>query len=378
MALPPGQNRTPFTIIRDDFNYPAKDTELIFGSDYAHSEYVIPMARFKFFDATGADSTAPSIYIRLGGTFNTQLSNGYQETTGIFGGVTPGSKVGVEGLGEFSALLGKVKGSALEAIQKGLANALGAGVGYISSAGQSGKPQIEFLTRKLFNSFQQLIYQGPRFRAFQLPFNMKPTSYQEAKIMRDIIHTFRVASSPRSNFEDTLKEDDENALTNSSGSGVDAEALKAELEAMSDEDRRIKLTELGLDAFNNETGAEIMEASNAPLTFGYPDMVQLEFILYKKGSGTPKGVGPNMDDNLDTITMLFQSEYCMIENVGLDYGAQNKMVFLSSPESADTSDKEVGDYFPSEVNMTIALKESVLITAAYASAEHGTAGRTIF
>jgi hypothetical protein len=63
----------------------------------------------------------------------------------------------------------------------------------------------------------------------------------------------------------------------------------------------------------------------------------------------------------------------MIENVGLDYGAQNKMVFLSSPESADD-----GDYFPSEVNMTIALKESVLITAAYASAEHGTAGRTIF
>jgi len=49
------------------------------------------------------------------------------------------------------------------------------------------------------------------------------------------------------------------------------------------------------------------------------------------------------------------------------------MVFLSSPESADD-----GEYFPSEVNMTIALKESVLITAGYASAEHGTAGRTIF
>ena len=372
MALPP-EDRTPFTIIRDEFNYPAKDTELIFGSDYAHSEYVIPMARFKFFDATGKESTAPAIYIRLGGTFNTQLSNGYQETTGIFGGVTPGSKVGVEGLGEFSALLGKVKGSALEAIQKGLANALGAGVGYIGSAGQSGKPQIEFLTRKLFNSFQQLIYQGPRFRAFQLPFNMKPTSYQEAKIMRDIIHTFRVASSPRSNFEDTLKEDDENALEKSAGSGEEAERIAKELEALSEEDRRIRLTEMGLDAFNNETGAEIMEASNAPLTFGYPDMVQLEFILYKKGSGGPVAPGTNLDDNPDTITMLFQSEYCMIENVGLDYGAQNKMVFLSSPES-----DEDGEYFPSEVNMTIALKESVLITAAYASAEHGTAGRTIF
>ena len=370
--------RTPFTIIRDEFNYPAQDTELIFGSDYAHSEYVIPMARFKFFDATGAESTAPAIYIRLGGTFNTQLSNGYQETTGIFGGVTPGSKVGVEGLGEFSALLGKVKGSALEAIQKGLANALGAGVGYIGSAGQSGKPQIEFLTRKLFNSFQQLIYQGPRFRAFQLPFNMKPTSYQEAKIMRDIIHTFRVASSPRSNFDDILKEDDENALINSAGSVDEAERISKELEALSPEARQLRLTEMGLDAFNNETGAQIQEESNAPLTFGYPDMVQLEFILYKKGIGdTQISVGGIPDTYTDTITMLFQSEYCMIENVGLDYGAQNKMVFLSSPESAGDANT-VGDYFPSEVNMTIALKESVLITAGYASAEHGTEGRTIF
>jgi hypothetical protein len=360
------ETRTPFTIIRDTHTYPDKATELIFGSDYAHSEYVIPMARFKFFDATGAESNAPSIYIRLGGTFNTQLNNGYQEATGIFGGVTPGKEIGVGGLKEISALLGAVKGSALEAIQKGLANALGAGVGYIASAGQSGKPQIEFLTRKLFNSFQQLIYQGPRFRAFQLPFNMKPTSYEEAKIMRDIIHTFRVASSPRSNFDDTLSEDDDEALLKSAGSGEEADRIKAELETLSPEAKQIKLTELGLDAFNDTTGTKIMEESNAPLTFGYPDMVQLEFILYKKGSGNSNSSG-------DTITMLFQSDYCMIENVGLDYGAQNKMVFLSSPESATA-----GDYFPSEVNMTIALKESVLITAAYASAEHQTAGRTIF
>ena len=142
------------------------------------------------------------------------------------------------------------------------------------------------------------------------------------------------------------------------------------INALPDDQKRLRLTELGLDAFNNETGAEIMEASNAPLTFGYPDMVQLEFILYKKGTGD---LTVGEDKYTDTITMLFQSEYCMIENVGLDYGAQNKMVFLSSPESA-----EAGDYFPSEVNMTIALKESVLITAAYATAEHETAGRTIF
>ena len=365
--------RTPFTIVRDEFKYPDQATELIFGSDYAHSEYVVPMARFKFFDATGAESTAPTIYIRLGGTFNTQLSNGYQETTGIFGGVTPGG-LGEGGLSGFTEILGKVKGSALEAIQKGLANALGAGVGYISSAGQSGKPQIEFLTRKLFNSFQQLIYQGPRFRSFQLPFNMKPTSYEEAKIMRNIIHTFRVASSPRGNFEDTLKSDDEAILEGSAGSVDEAERIARELEALSEEERRIRLTEMALESFNNDTGSEIETASNAPLTFGYPDMVQLEFILYKKGVEDIKvTVGEIEDTYSDTITLLFQSEYCMIENVGLDYGAQNKMVFLSSPESAKD-----GEYFPSEVNMTIALKESVLITAGYASAEHATDLRTIF
>ena len=368
------ETRTPFTIVRAAANYPDKATELIFGSDYAHSEYVIPMARFKFFDATGAESKAPAIYIRLGGTFNTQLSNGYQETTGIFGSVTPGAEIGTEGgLAGFTKLLGQVKGSALEAIQKGLANALGAGAGYIGSAGQSGKPQIEFLTRKLFNSFQQLIYQGPRHRAFQIPFNMKPTSYQEAKIMRDIIHTFRVASSPRGDLGDTLKEDDENALEKSAGSETAAEEIRKELDTLSPEAKQIRLAELNLDAFNNDTGTQIAQESSAPLTFGYPDMVQLEFILYKKGTGNINvTVGEIEDKYTDTITMLFQSEYCMIENVGLDYGAQNKMVFLSSPESAKD-----GEYFPSEVNMTIALKESVLITAGYASAEHGTAGRTI-
>jgi hypothetical protein len=230
------------------------------------------------------------------------------------------------------------------------------------------------LTRKLFNSFQQLIYQGPRYRAFQMPFNMKPTSYQEAKIMRDIIHTFRVASSPRGDLGDKLQEDDENALENSGISEVKAAEIRAELDTLSPEAKQIRLTELNLDAFNNDTGAQIAEESSAPLTFGYPDMVQLEFILYKKGvEDISVTVGDIEDRYTDTITMLFQSEYCMIENVGLDYGAQNKMVFLSSPESAKD-----GEYFPSEVNMTIALKESVLITAGYASAEHATERRTIF
>ena len=228
-----------FGISREGTSYPGGAKLKIFGAEQGNQDFVVPMAKFTFYDAKGVEvAAAPTIYIRLGGTFNSTLSNGYQETTGIFGSVTPGQETGVEGgLAGFTKLLGQVKGSALEAIQKGLANALGAGVGYISSAGQSGKPQLEFLTRKLFNSFQQLIYQGPRFRAFQLPFNMKPTSYQEAKIMRDIIHTFRVASSPRGNTEDTLAPDDENTLIESGISVADLEAINA----LPEEEKRLKI-----------------------------------------------------------------------------------------------------------------------------------------
>jgi len=128
-----------------------------------------------------------------------------------------------------------------------------------------------------------------------------------------------------------------------------------------DEEKKLALTEVGLDAFNENEGTAITEASKAPLTFGYPDMCELELILYKKN-------GTNSE-----IVSLFISDFCMIENVGLDYGAQNKMVFLSNPTSS-----AAGEYFASEVNMTIALRESVLITADYATAEHNTSGRTIF
>ena len=62
----------------------------------------------------------------------------------------------------------------------------------------------------------------------------------------------------------------------------------------------------------------------------------------------------------------------MIDNVVLDYGASNKMVFLANPESV-----VAGDYFPSEVNMSISLRESVLVTAEYASGQNGP-GITIF
>ena len=108
-----------------------------------------------------------------------------------------------------------------------------------------------------------------------------------------------------------------------------------------------------------------MESGNAirgsaPLTFGYPDMCKLELILYH---------------NNKDISILFQSDFCMIENVGLYYGASNKMVFFKPPASETADD---ASYFPSEVNMTIALRESVLVTAEYASGQNSSGKITIF
>ena len=330
-----------FTIPTGTVTYPGADI-LIFGSDFAHSEYVIPMARFKFYTATGADSEASPIYIRLGGGFNTQLSNDYQEAIGIFGSVKQGQEIGT-----ITKLIGSMFDSGGTALQSSIIKSLGAGAGFVASAGNSGKSQIEFLTRRAFNSFQQLIYQGPKFRAFQLPFNMKPTSYEEAKTMRDIIQTFRIASSPRASGSTSLEDKD------TTKSKTEQDALDAAKKDKSETDVDL-INEGQLSAANAN---DIRVTGGAPLTFGYPDMCKLELVLYH-------------NDKKD-ISVVFQSDYCMITNVTIDYGASNKMVFLANPESV-----VAGDYFPSEVNMTIALRESVLVTAEYASGQSASlAGR---
>ena len=333
-----------FTIPTGTVEYPKKDQNLIFGSDFAHSEYAIPMAMFTFFDSSGNDSSASTIYIRLSGAFNTTLSNPYQETTGIFGSVKPGQDIG-----SITGLIGSMFDSGGTALQSSIIKSLGAGGGFLASGGQSGKSQIEFLTRKVFNSFQQLIYQGPKFRAFQLPFNMKPTSYAEATTMRDIIQTFRIASSPRGRGFDT-------ELTKTVGKSAEEEkAFEDANKNKADDD---KIIEFSVDNADKLFGTDA--STSAPLTFGYPDMCKLELILYHNNDGAK------------LITPVFKSDFCMIENVVLDYGASNKMVFLSNPASV-----AAGDYFPSEINMTISLRESVLVTAEYASGESGR-GITIF
>lgn len=345
-----------FGIHKGNFSYP-KSGIIRFGSDYGSQDFVVPMVKFTFYDAKGVPlgSNAPVIYIRLGGTFNTQLSNQYQDATGIMG--DPGGTSIFES--DMGKALGRLGSSFIEGIQKQIVQGVAGATGYVASAGQSGKSQVEFLQRVMLNNFQQLIYTGPTFRRFQLPFIMKPHDKLEAETMLDIISSFRVASSPRAGEAGTVsdvirdfggKSDPNNLITSSEGKpdptdttkyakGEEGDDYKQALQNY--ENRRAILQDTEQDA-----AASIVATSGQVFTFGYPDMCKFDLVLYKKSA--------------DELTTMFKSEFCMIETVSVDYGSQNKMTFFDNKAVKDNK------YYPTDVNLTISLRESVLITATKA------------
>jgi hypothetical protein len=349
---------SPFATARGGSNYPDKSL-LIFGSDYGHSGFVTPMARFQFYNAFGESTAAkaPIVFIRMGGTFQTALSNRYSETQSIFG--SPDSSASATDLGTNLATV--VKGG-LDSVYKQLVGAGGAAIGFLGSAGLSGKAQYEFLTRRVLNTFQQLIYNGPVFRSFQLPFTMKPTSQAEAEIMVNIIKTFQIASSPKGDKAggETIKGDN---------SGITEAAKPKEGEAPA-ADPKVVLTDADIRLLTGGDPNVIgggTQGSN--FSFGYPDICQFQ-ILLKKTTGT----AGSTDGSYVTMGEIFQSAFCAIENVQVDYGGQNKMVFFTNAGGAD------GKYYPSEATLTISLRETTLPTADAMSTYHNSAGntRTIF
>jgi len=88
---------------------------------------------------------------------------------------------------------------------------------------------------------------------------------------------------------------------------------------------------------------------------------------------TNTNTGDSADAKID-MGEIFHSGYCVIENVAVDYGGQNKMVFFDALKG--------GKYYPSEVTLTISLRETTLPTADFMSANHSGgadgATRTIF
>ena len=353
-----------FGISREGTSYPGGAKLKIFGAEQGNQDFVVPMAKFTFYDAKGVEvAAAPTIYIRLGGTFNSTLSNGYQEATGIMG--DPGGTSIFQG--EAGKALGRLGSSFIEGIQKQIVQGVAGASGYVASAGQSGKTQVEFLQRVMLNNFQQLIYQGPTFRRFQLPFIMKPHSQTEAETMLEIISTFRVASSPRAGTDtsvtstiNTLGRSANSTQLQEDGDAVPPDVKNFEMSGGKDNPEYIEL----LRQYNaripqlttaEETAADtIVGNSGQVFTFGYPDMCKFQLILYRKGGATGAGA---------ELSPLFSSELCMIETVSVDYGSQNKMTFFDGKGNNT-------QYFPTDVNLTISLRESVLITAGLASKQY--------
>ena len=75
------------------------------------------------------------------------------------------------------------------------------------------------------------------------------------------------------------------------------------------------------------------------------------------------------------VTSLFESEFCVIESVNIDYGSQNKMLFFESLTTAPGGDPI---YYPAEVTLTISLKETTLPLSNQIYSENSVSTRTIF
>jgi len=336
---------TPFSLNTNTGPYPAGGT-IIFGSDYGHSNFITPMARFEFYDNLGKFKAtgSPILFIRMAGAFQSALQNGYQESQNIFGQPT------ADGAIAFS--FATVKGG-VDALYKQLVGGGAGAAGFIQSAGLSGKAQYEFATRKVLNTFQQLIYSGPTFRRFTLPFVMKPTSKDEAEKMMNIIKTFRIASSAKGAGSDIKAE---GATVNSVDDDKTEDQATREKEAA----ENTKLTNDQITSLF--AGGNVAGSSNRTFSFGYPDMCKFQIVLQRSPNGADAG-----------LSEVFASEFCVIENVQVDYGSQNKMVFFSN----EIADSAGGKYYPSEVTLSIGLRETTLPLAGQI-ADGQSGNRTIF
>jgi hypothetical protein len=319
--------------------------------DSAHAPYVVPVARFEFYNNRGEPlSDAPVIYIRFNTGFDSNLSQGWQSTQ-AFGAAYAGLMQGnpaEEFLGQFGlgmGLLESVGKSAYEAMTRQILNAMVGVAGFAASMGAGGKTQAEFLMRRMVNNFQQLVYAGPVFRRFQPSFVMRPTSEEEAAAMNKIIASFRIASSPKTDIDSDKVSSLGNTEQELIAGASTAEAPKTDEEKAAEAQRQ---QAEAIDSASAEvlTLAEQEKEFGTPLTFIYPDMVKYSIYLVAGG----------------TTNLLFDSELCMIENVSLNYGSQSKLAFFEAGED--------NKFYPTEITLTLSLQESVLVTAERATEDY--------
>jgi hypothetical protein len=73
----------------------------------------------------------------------------------------------------------------------------------------------------------------------------------------------------------------------------------------------------------------------------------------------------------EELQVLFESKLCVIESVNVTYGSQNKLTFFDNGVGTG------GNYYPSDVNLQITLKETVYHTHNDAVQDYNNAGHTI-
>jgi hypothetical protein len=340
---------------------------LKFGIEGSHADYVIPIAIIRLKNAKGGVSASAytTMYIRMGGTFSTAIRAAYDDAQGIVGTPFSGGNVGV------LDALQKVGPGFVTGLQAQILKGFYGAGGVVASAGMSGRQQAEFLSRVFLSNFQQVVYRGPSFRLFTLPFVMKPTSKKEAIDMQQIIFALKVASSPRTgakNIKDAITQlgGSEDYLFGGSFDRTTeltrlSKIIEERNKALKDQDK-LNQDKVYLDAFaqikkitDNEqdfiTESSLEDSKpffqESPITFGYPDTCTFELALVQGSSDTP-------------ITTVFKSDACVIENVVTDYGSSNKMTFFQD------------DYYPTEVTLTLNLKELVFQTADSLASKHST------
>lgn len=320
-----------------------------FGLESAQNDYVVPLVRFTFYDPFGYKRTNPTeVSIRMGGAFNSTITNSYSPVSGIFG---KPSQTGAGGIVEdLKGMFNKLSESAIGSLQLQILQAIAGTTGFLASAGLSAKQQIEFLNRKMLNNYNQLIYQGPNYRRFQLPFNMKASSKQESIYAQEIIQVFRTVSSPKTGNDAQVA-----VATPEEAAGIDLNEIsgnyplgpEAVLNDPKASEEAKKAAQEALQQVQNYTvgnqrrgSYELAKASDV-FTFGYPDMCRFDIILMNLKNKT-------------VLDVLFKSDYCVIDAVSVDYGSGNKMSFYT-------------DYRPTDINMSLSLQEINFHTAGQAT-----------
>jgi hypothetical protein len=184
---------------------------------------------------------------------------------------------------------------------------------------------------------------------------MKPTSKVEAETMLKIIKTFRVSAAAKG--ADSVGVKDRTADIKDI-KGLEGDALAAVNKANEELFSTNDLVAIGITDGDAGITGDIKSSRNV-ISFGYPDMCLFQILTKQAGN------------NANSISSVFESALCVIENVAIDYGSQNKMVFFDPGSGSDK-------FYPAEVTLTISLTETTLTTAGSVTEDHNQPTLTIF